>query len=93
MSTDSPANGGDHITTIYHPGDGNDNVLHTSVSTKICRGVRVAERQSNLSLVFRDLSLIVEYEKENIIIVQDEGMSSIGEFGKCNYSRVLVVAT
>ena len=45
MSTDSPANGGDHITTIYHPGDGNDNVLHTSVSTKICRGVRVAERQ------------------------------------------------
>ena len=61
-------------------------------ATRETRLQRVAERQSNLSLVFRDLSLIVEYEKENIKIVQDEGMSSIGEFGKCNNSRVLVVA-
>ena len=61
-------------------------------ATRETRLQRVVERRSNLSLVFRDLSLIVEYEKENIIIVQDEGMSSVSEFAGCNNSRVLVVA-
>ena len=68
-------------------------------ATRETRLQRVVERRSNLSLVFRDLSLICsEIREEDITIVQDGvwvGMSPspIGEFGKRNNSRVLVVAT